>query len=74
VLKDLLRGGEEVPLSEADLRALLEIEAANLLEQLPPVEEIPAERRQRWLERWQQARPFLSQPAYESVVRTFQDA
>jgi hypothetical protein len=70
-VKDLFRGGEEVPIPESTLRALLEIEAANFLDQAGPVEELSAEPRERWLARWRKAQPFLSPAAYRSLLDYF---
>lgn len=72
-LQDLFQD-ELVPIPEDTLRALLEIEAANILDQVPPVEEIPPEQAARWLKLWETARPFLSPKACASVFRYFHAA
>jgi hypothetical protein len=63
---------QEVPISGRTLSALLEIELANVLEQLPPSTELGEELRALWLRRWKKVRPFVSARAYNSFAAYFQ--
>lgn len=72
-IRDLFQDGRETPISAATLRALLEIEAANWLDQAPPGSDMPAERRAFWWNLWQKAEPFLSEGACRSLREYYED-
>lgn len=70
VLNDLVHN-TEVPISYETLKALLEIEMANCLEQLEYLQDYPIEHQKAFQEKMEKARPYLSEKAYDSFKKFF---